>query len=63
MNTKNKPKIGDCIKCHDKSELIRIMGELAKQGIFTDFCEEIGGVKGFWLVVERIEVERLVWKR
>lgn len=60
MSTKNKPKIGDCIKCHDKSELIRIMGELAKQGMFTDFREEIGGVKGLWLVVERIESENRV---
>ena len=56
----NTPKVGDCIKCHDKSELIRIMGELAKHGIFTDFCEEIGGVKGLWLVVERIESENRV---
>lgn len=56
MQTKNKkPQIGDCIKCHDAAETIRVMGELAKKGIFTDFHEEINGIKGYWLVVEKVE--------
>lgn len=50
-----KPQIGDTIKCHDKEELIRVMAELVKQGIYTDFVLEKNGIEGFWLVVERIE--------
>ena len=60
MSMGKEPKIGDCIKCHDAAETIRVMCELAKKGIFTDFYEEINGIKGFWLVVERIEVENRV---
>ena len=60
MSTGKEPKIGECIKCHDVAETIRVMGELAKKGIFTDFHEEINGIKGYWLVVERIEVENRV---
>lgn len=48
-------KVGDTIKCHDKEELVRVMGELVKQGIYTDFLLENNGIKGFWLVVERVE--------
>lgn len=48
-------KVGDAIKCHDKAELVRVMGELVKQGIYTDFLFEKNGIEGFWLVVERVE--------
>lgn len=44
-------KVGDAIKCHDKDELVRVMGELVKQGIYTDFLFEKNGIKGLWLVV------------
>ena len=53
--SKNKAQVGDTIKCHDKDELVRVMGELVKQGIYTDFSFEQNDIKGFWLVVERIE--------
>lgn len=53
--SKGKAQIGDTIKCHDKEELIRVMGELAKQGIYTDFVCKRNGIEGLWLVVERVE--------
>lgn len=55
--SKDKGQVGDTIKCHDKDELVRVMGELVKQGIYTDFLLEKNGIKGFWLVVERVEDE------
>lgn len=55
--SKNKAQVGDTIKCHDKEELIRVMGELAKQGIYTDFVYKRNGIEGLWLVVERVEDE------
>ena len=51
----NKPCVGDCIKCNDSREVISVMAELARQGIFTDIVYEQNGIDGFWLVVERIE--------
>lgn len=51
----NKAQVGDTIKCNDKAELVRVMGELVKQGIYTDFLFEKNGIEGFWLVVERVE--------
>ena len=47
-------KVGDTIKCHDADDMIHIMQELAKENITTNFMYEKDGVKGFWLVVERI---------
>ena len=47
-------KVGDTIKCHDADDMIHIMQELAKENITTDFMYEKDGVKGLWLVVERI---------
>ena len=56
--SKGKAQIGDTIKCHDKEELIRVMGELAKQGIYTDFVCKRNGIEGLWLVVERVEEQK-----
>ena len=53
--SKGKAQVGDTIKCHDKEELIRVMAELVKQGIYTDFVLEKNGIEGLWLVVERVE--------
>ena len=50
-------QVNDTIKCHDADDMIRTMQELAKENITTDFMYEKDGVKGFWLVVERI------WKK
>lgn len=47
-------KIGDTIKCHDKEEMVDLMMELEKENITTDFMYEKDGIKGLWLVVERI---------
>lgn len=47
-------KVGDTIKCHDADDMIRTMTELEKENITTDFMYEKDGVKGLWLVVERI---------
>lgn len=47
-------QVGDTIKCHDADDMIHIMQELAKENITTEFMYEKDGVKGFWLVVERI---------
>ena len=55
ITSKNTAQIGDTIKCHDKAELVRVMAELLKQGIYTDFILEKNGIKGFWLVVEKVE--------
>ena len=48
-------KVCDTIKCHDKDEMLQVMTNLAKQGIFTDFMYEKDGIKGYWLVVEGVE--------
>ena len=47
-------QVGDTIQCHDADDMIHIMTELAKENITTDFMYEKDGVKGLWLVVERI---------
>lgn len=47
-------KVGDTIKCADAEDCINTMNELEKEGITTDFMYEKDGVKGLWLVVERI---------
>lgn len=47
-------QVGDTIKCYDADDMIHIMTELAKENITTDFMYEKDGVKGLWLVVERI---------
>ena len=47
-------KIGDTIQCHDADDMIRTMTELEKENITTDFLYEKDGIKGLWLVVERI---------
>lgn len=51
----NTAQVGDTIKCNDKDEMLQVMTNLAKQGIFTDFMYEKDGMKGYWLVVERIK--------
>lgn len=55
MKDKNPLKTGDTIKCHDAEELIEYMYGLAKEGIETDFVFEQDGVKGFWLIVTKVE--------
>lgn len=47
-------QVNDTIKCHDADDMIHIMQELEKENITTYFMYEKDGVKGFWLVVERI---------
>ena len=47
-------QVGDTIKCHDKEEMVNLMTELEKENITTDFMYEKDGVKGLWLLVERI---------
>ena len=47
-------QIGDTIQCYDAEDMIRNMHELAKENITTDFMYEKDGIKGLWLVVERI---------
>ena len=47
--------VGDTIKCADADDCINTMSELAKEGIETDFLYEKDGVKGIWLIVERVE--------
>lgn len=54
MKTEITLKVGDTIKCHDVDDMIRTITELAKENITTDFMYEKDGVKGLWLVVERI---------
>ena len=39
---------------NDADDMIRTMTELEKENITTDFMYEKDGVKGLWLVVERI---------
>lgn len=50
----NKLKVGDTIKCHDKDDMVNTMTELAKEDIYCDFLYEKDGVKGLWLVVEKV---------
>ena len=47
-------QVGDTIQCHDADDMIRTMTELEKENITNDFMYEKDGVKGLWLVVERI---------
>ena len=47
-------QVGDTIKCHDADDMILTMTELEKENITTDFMYEKDGVKGLWLVVERM---------
>lgn len=54
MRRKDKVRVGDIIKCHDKEEMLRIMTELAKKGIFTDLKLKRFGIEGYWLVVEKV---------
>lgn len=50
----NLLKVGDTIKCYEKDDAIICMTELAKENIETDFMYEKDGVKGLWLVVEKV---------
>lgn len=47
-------KVGDTIKCADADDMINTMTDLTNEDIFTDFLYEKDGVKGFWLVVEKV---------
>lgn len=47
-------RVGDTIQCHDPNDMICTMTELEKENITTDFMYEKDGIKGLWLVVERI---------
>lgn len=47
-------KVGDTIRCADADDMINTMTVLAEEDIFTDFLYEKDGVKGFWLVVEKV---------
>lgn len=47
-------KVGDTIRCHSKEECIKIMNELAKTGVQTDFLYKKNGVSGLWLEVKGV---------
>lgn len=55
MGGRKMLNVGDTIKCADADDCINTMSELAKEGIETDFLYEKDGVKGIWLIVERVE--------
>lgn len=44
---------GDTIKCKNKTELINLMQSLTQEGIETDFCFNLDGINGFYLVVTK----------
>lgn len=44
-------KSGYTIKCSDAEEMIKIMNELEKENIHTDFLYEKDGEKGYWLEI------------
>ncbi len=48
-------KIGDTIKCHDPEDLIENMYGYESVGIRTDFCYEMDGERGYWLVITGME--------
>ena len=47
-------KVGDTIKCSDVDDMVNTMTNLANEDIFKDFLYEKDGVKGFWLIVEKV---------
>ena len=47
-------KVGDTIKCFDADEAVEVMTALCKEDIWCDFMYEKDGVKGIWLVVEKV---------
>lgn len=49
-------KKGDTIKCSDKDEAAEIGDELCKLGINWDFCYELNGEKGIWIMILSDEV-------
>lgn len=51
-------RVGDTIKCNDADDLIKTMTELAKEGIETDFVYEKDRMKGLWLEITKIKVNR-----
>lgn len=48
-------EVGDIILCTGQEDMLQVMTDLAKQGIFTDFMYEKDGMEGFWLIVERLK--------
>ena len=51
-------KKGDTIRCSDPDDLIKVMTDLQEAGVWTDFLYEKDGVKGYWLIVTKIEKEK-----
>ena len=47
--------VGDTIKCANKDDLLQTHNELAENNIMTDFMYEKDGIKGLWLVIEKID--------
>lgn len=52
---KNNLKKGETIGCSDPDDLIKVMTDLQEAGVLTDFLYEKDGVKGYWLIVTKIE--------
>lgn len=50
-------KKGDTIQCASANDMIKLMIELAKEGIETDFVYKKNDMRGFWLEV--IEVKKV----
>lgn len=44
-------KVGDMIKCSDPEELLKYDMEARAAGMLTDFCYEVDGERGYWLVI------------
>lgn len=39
------------IKCRDPEELLEYDREASAAGMLTDFCYEVDGERGYWLVI------------
>jgi hypothetical protein len=44
-------KVGDVIRYHDAEELLKYDEEARAADILTDFCCEVDGQRGYWLVI------------
>jgi hypothetical protein len=51
---KNELHVGDTIHCRDAEDMINTMYELNHLGIETDFMYEKDGVRGLWLIIEKM---------
>lgn len=47
--------VGDTIQCSDKDDLVEVMDNLSKEGVYCDWMFERDGKKGYWLIVDEVE--------